>query len=250
MVPEGAFVDGVNRNLTLGRIVVLVVCDGIRSQTEELVAGLQAHANFHFTFALVEMPIFRRDKGSNAADELLVIPRPVLQTRMVDRFVVTVHGGHVDVEDRSGKTERPPRRTGISEEQYWEAIENGFGSESRQRLAEFAESLGDLGVVADVKKTLRIRWPMPDGRRLNLGYITKDGSIYTDWVARMVGKDLGLRYNEGLARAWGGTVIRGDTMIWVGHHDRSDFRIPDVEDKYDEWREVIRQFLRDLMESD
>ena len=64
----------------------------------------------------------------------------------------------------------------------------------------------------------------------------------------MVGKDLGLRYLEGLAKAWGGTVISGDTMIWVGHHDRSDFRIPDVEDKYDEWREVIRQFLHDLIE--
>ena len=250
VLPEGAFVDRVNRNLTLGRIVVLVVGDGIRSQTEELVSGLQAHANFHFTFALVEMPIFRRGNGSDDADELLVVPRPLLQTRMVDRFVVTVHGGHVDVQDRSGKTERSPRRTGISEEQYWEAIENEFGSKSRQKLAEFVVSLDELGVVADVKKTLRIRWPMSDGRKLNLGYITKDGNIYTDWVERMVGKDLGLRYNEGLAKAWGGTVIKGDTMMWVGHQDRSDFRINDVEQKYGEWRELIRRFLNELMESD
>ena len=53
---EDAFVDAVSRNLEMGRIVVLIAGDGIRQDAEDLVAGLQAHANFHFTFALVEMP--------------------------------------------------------------------------------------------------------------------------------------------------------------------------------------------------
>ena len=56
--PESVFADQVSRNLREGRIVVLIVGDAIRPAADELVAGLQAHANFHFTFALVEMPVY------------------------------------------------------------------------------------------------------------------------------------------------------------------------------------------------
>lgn len=67
---EAAFIDAVNMNLKNGRIVVLVVGDGIKSEAEDLANGLQSHAGFHFTFALIELAIF----NAVSDDELLVVP--------------------------------------------------------------------------------------------------------------------------------------------------------------------------------
>ena len=72
-LPEKVFVDRVNRNLRDGRIVVLIVGDGIRSNVESLVGGLQAHANFHFTLAPCELPVYSRRAG-DGAEEFLVVP--------------------------------------------------------------------------------------------------------------------------------------------------------------------------------
>ena len=159
----------VSRNLEMGRIVVLIAGDGIRQDAEDLAAGLQAHANFHFTFALVEMPVFRRETETDQSDALIVVPRTLLKTTMVERFTIRRHGDQVEVKDLISTAGRRPRRVGITEEQFWDAIESGFGPESRRKLEESADSLGDLGVEPVVKKTLRLRWPMPDGRKLNLG---------------------------------------------------------------------------------
>ena len=72
-LPEDTFVDRVNRNLRDGRVVVLLAGDGIRSDAESLVNGLQAHANFHFTIALVEMPVYIR-KLPEGIEEIILIP--------------------------------------------------------------------------------------------------------------------------------------------------------------------------------
>ena len=47
------FIDAVNTNLKAGRILILVVGDGIRTETERLSSYLQSHAGARFTFGLV-----------------------------------------------------------------------------------------------------------------------------------------------------------------------------------------------------
>jgi hypothetical protein len=65
-LPESEFVDAVSRNLRSGRVVVLIVGDGIRTETERLLESLQSHAGFRFTLALVELSVFMlpRRRGS------------------------------------------------------------------------------------------------------------------------------------------------------------------------------------------
>ncbi len=98
--------------------------------------GLQSHANFHFTFALVEMPVYKREDPASGGEELLVTPRTLLKTRMVERLIVRVEGKGVSLEDVSSTSKRTPRNIGITEEQFWESIEADFGSESRKHVRE------------------------------------------------------------------------------------------------------------------
>jgi len=60
---EADFADAVARNLRLGRILLLLVGDGIREGVESLSGWLQAHAGFHFTPGMVELPIFPLPTG-------------------------------------------------------------------------------------------------------------------------------------------------------------------------------------------
>ena len=54
----------------------------------------------------------------------------------------------------------------------------------------------------------------------------------------MTTDELALRYNEKLARTWGGKVVRGERgWVWVGRGDDRVFRIREVEGKYEGWRE-------------
>src|SRR3546814_19642266 len=52
---EAEFIDAVSLNLRLGRMLAIVLGDGIRTETEALCDLLQSHAGAHFTFALVEL---------------------------------------------------------------------------------------------------------------------------------------------------------------------------------------------------
>jgi hypothetical protein len=83
---EAQFVDAVNANLRRGRILIFVAGDGIRTEAERLVESLQSHAGFHFTLALVELAVFRLPEEGG----LVVHPRTLAQTCMIDRGVVTI----------------------------------------------------------------------------------------------------------------------------------------------------------------
>ncbi len=81
-----AFIDAVNANLARGRILILVVGDGIRNEARKLASTLQSHAGAHFTFALVELNVFR----AGEAGGILVCPRILAQTEMISRGVVEI----------------------------------------------------------------------------------------------------------------------------------------------------------------
>lgn len=87
-VDEIAFNDALTLNLGRGRFLLLVVGDGIRERVEAIGDYLQAHAGLHFTFGLVELPIYRLPDGQR-----LVVPRILAHTHVVTRTVVAVPDG-------------------------------------------------------------------------------------------------------------------------------------------------------------
>lgn len=73
----------IERNLSRGEFLLLIVGDRIRSNTTKLVQVLQEHVDLGFSFGLIEMPIF--SLGDQAG--YLVQPRVVMKTELVTRTV-------------------------------------------------------------------------------------------------------------------------------------------------------------------
>src|SRR5262249_20184225 len=141
---ETRFVDAVNANLRKGRILILVVGDGIRSETERLAELVQSHAGAHFTFGLVELALY----GLPEPDDILVCPRILAKTQLVLRGIVDIHDHRTVVRpaDRpkpSGST--PTGVSTITSEQFFEVM-NELDPRITPALQSLIEQLGPLGV--------------------------------------------------------------------------------------------------------
>lgn len=93
---EAVFVDNVTRNLGSGRVMLLVLGDGIREGVEAIADYIQGSTGLHFTFGLVDTRIFDAGEG-----RLVVQPRVLAKTIIFNRTVVTLSGQGLSLDDES-----------------------------------------------------------------------------------------------------------------------------------------------------
>ena len=85
---EAEFVDNVARHLRRGEFLLLIIGDGIQEGAANIVDFVQRYSGLHFNLAMVEAALYR-----DAANSLIVQPRVLARTEIVQRFVVD--GGSV-----------------------------------------------------------------------------------------------------------------------------------------------------------
>ncbi|NYT40577.1 hypothetical protein HZY97_07400 [Sphingomonas sp. R-74633] len=95
-VDEITFNDALTHNLRRGRFLLLIVGDGIREGVEAIAEYLQAHAGLHFSFGLIEMPIYLTEDGAR-----LVLPRVLARTQLITRTVVATPDGQAVLDDET-----------------------------------------------------------------------------------------------------------------------------------------------------
>ena len=80
---EAKFVDNVSHHLRRGEFLLLIIGDGIQEGAANIVDFVQRYSGLHFNLAMVEAALYR-----DAADSLIVQPRVLARTEIVQRFVV------------------------------------------------------------------------------------------------------------------------------------------------------------------
>lgn len=206
---EMAFVDAVSRNLRLGRLLLLIVGDGIREGVESLADYLQVHAGFHFTLGIVEMTVFQLPAGS-----FIVQPRVLARTVNIERGIVRILDGGLAVQAAPASTdsEGVRRRTTIRQDQLMEMLASKEPA-LPAALSSFLERVEGLGVfLGAAPKSLQLRWRGPEDMVFALGAIDQDANFQSynvNWVADGIGQiDLAHRYLGQLAALLGGQVRR------------------------------------------
>ena len=198
---EAEFVDAVSANLARGRMLVLVVGDGIRREAEALADLLQSHAGAHFTFALVELAMWREaDTG-----RLLVVPDVLARTIMIERGVVRVLGSAIEVvaPAQAALNAKPATMT---QEMFYEHLDK-LGHGLAQHVRDFVDLIEPLGVYPEFKASLNLKADLPESdTTINFGYITKTGKLWTDPCTWSAGLDIARPYNRALADLIDGSV--------------------------------------------
>jgi hypothetical protein len=208
---EAVFADAVSRNLRLGRMLLLIVGDGIREGVETIADYLQLHAGFHFTLGLVEYAVHRMPGDVS----FIVQPRVLARTVNIERAIVRIEEGRpvvtgVPVAGSAGRG----RRTSITEEHLRESLA-ARDPALPERLRSFLDRAGEYRVTSELSGSLMLKWQDCRGNKFNLGCVYPNGEVSTEpvsFTANFTGRvDLAHHYLERLASSIKGIVRRPRT---------------------------------------
>ena len=116
-VSEAEFVDNVSRHLRRGEFLLLIVGDGIQEGAANIVDFVQRFSGLHFNLAMVEAALYRDN-----ANQLIVQPRVLARTEIVQRFVV--EGGLAEGVAAAHAEEQPEPLSDQENEnlRFWTAV--------------------------------------------------------------------------------------------------------------------------------
>lgn len=249
---EARFIDAVQKNLRMGRLLLLVVGDGIREDTERLAEFLQIHAGFHFTLGMIEVAIFQTpDKG------FIVQPRVLARTLNIERAIVRLISSNIEAVQPLANSEGAvtPRSMSMTEEIFFEKLRVSSPSVASE-LERFLIKAKDLGVFLDpATKSAGLKWESGGGKLFNLGGINLDGNLVSFsvcWAPNNFGRiDIGHDYLEGLSKIINGDVRKTkDPAQW--YVVKNGLAYPsgmDILSKADDWLKLISWYQNKLNEA-
>ncbi len=242
---EVLFHDSVARNLKIGRFLLLIVGDGIHEGTEQLVEMLQRHMGMHFTFALVELGLWRIPGESR----LLVQPSVPVKTILIERGVLTIDNGFPVI---GIPTHTPETSKTLSSELFYEqldTVERGLSD----RFRVFLSDITSFDVECSFMKTANLFWLSPTGRKFSLAYLRPDGTVDLSNTHRAESdvQQSRIRYLERLAeRIPNGRVKKTNSVHgWSVSTLNGPLTLSIMMKHTDAWREAIEFYIQDLMKA-
>ncbi|MDA1166016.1 MAG: hypothetical protein O3B13_23200 [Planctomycetota bacterium] len=187
-IDEQFIVDRVNRALSRGDVIAMIVGDGIETRLQELVAHLcKDSSHLRYSLALVELACYQF--GNQDGDGILVVPRIVHDVEPVQRAYVRVDLANglesqltvtpVVVPDPVGSR---PHRVNLNEDEFLEAIEQSAGRKCRDQIEQCYRDLIDSFELEPEFKAaaVMLKVPHPDGDGLGVSVLAleKQGRIY------------------------------------------------------------------------
>lgn len=252
---EGEFIDNVSRNLRRGRFLLLIVGEGIRESIELIADFLQKHTHLNFSFALVEMAIFKMPEGVGSG--FLVHPRVISRTVEIERAVVRIEDGRIIAEAPTpaigtAKNNSSASRRSISEQAFYEKVETEIGPESvaaLQGLVDKARSM-DLNIELG-SNSLKVKSSNYD---LNFGvFRTKNQFENAAIAAKTIDRgipQIGEHYLERVAALFpnGYVAKTSNPFNWtvkIGNPDRY-VTIKELLDVEDKWWAIVQETLDEV----
>jgi hypothetical protein len=105
-IDEAEFCDNVSRNFAKGRILLIILGDGIREGVEAIAEYMQDTAGMQFTLGLVEAKVFEL-----GTEQRIVQTRILARTLIINRTVVDLANPELSVLDVGDETPSQPQAT-------------------------------------------------------------------------------------------------------------------------------------------
>lgn len=256
---ERNFIDNVSKNLGRGRLLLLIVGDGIRESVEEMVEYLSRSPQLYFTLALIELQVFQVGDDPRRR---LVIPQLVTRTREITRAIVRVEG--VQPEQVALKIEtdldaEPPRspasgsRRLLTAEEFFEQLQKNKGPEAvtfAQRLIRDCEALGLETVWNSGSFSLKLPDPQGSGLRIGVFNVDRTGYIYLGYSQGQLEKlqlPLELSYDFAAQTA---ALLPGIDQHQVQKGNWNKFAtLHDFQKQYDQMIKIVAAYIEKIRKS-
>lgn len=192
-----------------------------------------------FTFALVEIQLHEnRESG-----DIIAIPHALAQTVMIERGILTFDAGTPAIGPVPARAAAAPKT--ITEDMFYETLGAKYPA-LPDALRAFIGEVAALGVYPEFRASLNLKIDIPDApRAFNIGYVQKNGQLWTNPVSWLAGDVLATEYARRLAALIGGQVASGDG-IYVSTNGTS---APLVSSLLPEHRQGWIDAIRDLVQA-
>ena len=177
------FVETVEKNLRLGRFLALIVGDRIRESAVEVAKYVNEHPGLALNLALVELQCYALE--GNKDWPLLMVPRIVKQTEIIERSVVQVtvvegKPAKVEIHQEKAKDDAGRKvRVSLTEEAFWEHFKRN-ASECYDTAKELIEKYRNrTGITVDPKESsLVVRFnPVESGQSISVFFLRTDARL-------------------------------------------------------------------------
>lgn len=242
-VIESEFIDKVQKNLTRGRFLLLIIGDGIRENMEELVSYVSGYAGLSFTLSLIEIPVYKDpDNG-----DLIIAPRILCKTKEIERTLVRIK--ETDrLEETPGKEPIAPKSKSLSEKDFYERLAESMGEGVAKRLEEFINDLSkEFGIIPKIGKRPSLNVKSGDDT-YNFASVQDDGEV---WFYGIVSKteqagnsQIGIDYLKQLADIVGGQFDdSAKQWSWQVKRNGKYIKIDEYLKVSDKWKKLIGDTL-------
>ncbi len=236
---EKRFIDAVCKNLRTGRLLLLIVGDGVREGAEGMAEFLQQHTGAHFALTLVVLAVYEVPGTSKR----LIVPSVPVQTTNIVRGIVHFTDARVTI-TAPEKQAASDRATTLSEAEFFESLD-GLRSGTSTALRAFLAAQDDLHVEYEVRETLIVRMAIGDDKLLPF-VISRDGGVDTSYNFNR--KEETRSFAERLAAAIPGALAKETPKTWYVARRKSDGSLLTVWDLL-EHKEGCRAALEALQKS-
>jgi hypothetical protein len=182
---QDEFRDHVENNLNLGRFLVAVVGDKIRSSTLDILNELNRYPGLGLELTMIELECFTF--GDKETSSLLIIPRIAKKSEIIERSIVEVKiqrdqsKPEVEIsQEKAKKIGKRISRPTLTEAKFWEMLKEK-APDDYHRIKEFVEGLKDDALIEMTPGVngLRFRRILSESdRSISLFFITTDSSVH------------------------------------------------------------------------
>jgi hypothetical protein len=246
---EKRFRATVSECLRHGRFLMMIVGDGFKESTTELVDYLQRFMHLQFTVRLIELQLFR--PAGKDDYPVLVVPRLTARTQEVTRAIVRIQHNvnplDVVIENAKDQSTSPGLEGFIEILRATTRVADEFAS--------LAGELEPLGIYADpTKDGISFRWPDPHGtgQQFRIFRARRNGHARFGVLASQLEKqgynrELALRFVR-IVADWMRDVSVLDTGAIVGPNGKAK-DVPlhlIVKDHRDDFLAAVKRLLDDI----
>jgi hypothetical protein len=241
---ESEFIDKVQKNLSNGRFLLLIIGDGIRENMEDLVAYIQANSGLSFCLSLVEIPVYKNSENN----DLLLTPRILVKTKEIEHTVVKFS-------DTPLPPVSPQPPATISEKVFYERLTQNTNANTSGQLREFIKVLNEkLRIVPTVGRGKRLSLNLKSGDGpYNFASVQENGEVWFYGIVNKTeergDKSIGIKYLKKLAEIVGGIFDDScNQWYWCVKKDSNYVMIDEYLKKKQPWQELIDDTLKKIQE--
>ncbi|RAU20199.1 hypothetical protein CU669_19635 [Paramagnetospirillum kuznetsovii] len=245
---EIEFSEIVDLNLRRGRMLALIVGDGVSDRVQDIAEFLSGKATTPFTLGLVKLDIFRMPGNDDSG--YLVLPQVQVRTQVYEIPVRVLQGGIVAeiTNTENDKTALSPQkiRATTSEQGILDALK-ASAPDHVDAVSNFISDCKNLGCeIKSSPKSFSICAIDPLGNPWNLARFHFNGKVLVDSLAaqdRAAGTDIGKSYQYAVAALIPGGRVKTTpkTPNWatVVNANGGDLQIADMMAIKERWLDLI-----------